>query len=701
MLVAPTLRSRSLQSFGFDIHNNTTTTANFDFDFSLDTDIDVADVSAQSIESSPHSAQSMLSSSANSASHFSLFGGDVPTAAIPRRTPGAFSYLSTFDDAAAAAASLCIDRSPEPMHSDHHWLPTTHGQLTPKSASRVPSHHHRESSLSSLGSAGPASPYTQTTSNPHIALPDSASDGFHDAGYQDPVAPALYHVPGKPANGDAFFPGSHGLPHLGGGNPLGEPTFPGGQRQGSDRGLRLLPDFPIGHARSNPMSVASSTSNDSPATPSLDEADDRRRIREHPAATLYLDEYSPPLLVGAAFAAAPPKFNRTMTDVYGDELYSPNFTIASASPPQSSHVAVAHGSDLFAQRLHAANTQHVNATHSPVSAAPRGRSPFQQGSPLARLQHDFSAKPQSHPGMRFAGPAHHHQQQQQQQQRADRGAHAMRRHVSSQPAEADGIKTISPKDAVLEFHAAEGDSNYPLFPQQESSHFDVNLGGAMGHAGEPYDSHPPVVSQAAAPPFQYVASHLPSGIHVPHQYPFVAHSRPQAPEAAAAMRQVLNSPSSTVSDPAHVPSPPKPAGASADGGTYTCTYHGCTLRFETPTLLQKHKREGHRQAHGLSGSRRPEGGMTAGLLTSQAGPHRCDRINPSTGKPCNTIFSRPYDLTRHEDTIHNARKQKVRCNMCAEEKTFSRADALTRHYRVCHPDVDFPGKHRRRGGGSG
>jgi uncharacterized Zn-finger protein len=91
-------------------------------------------------------------------------------------------------------------------------------------------------------------------------------------------------------------------------------------------------------------------------------------------------------------------------------------------------------------------------------------------------------------------------------------------------------------------------------------------------------------------------------------------------------------------------------------------------------------------------------GMTSSLLNSQAGPHRCDRINPSTGKPCNTIFSRPYDLTRHEDTIHNAKKQKVHCNLCTEEKTFSRADALTRHYRVCHPDVELPGKHRRRGG---
>jgi uncharacterized Zn-finger protein len=83
---------------------------------------------------------------------------------------------------------------------------------------------------------------------------------------------------------------------------------------------------------------------------------------------------------------------------------------------------------------------------------------------------------------------------------------------------------------------------------------------------------------------------------------------------------------------------------------------------------------------------------------SQTGPHKCDRINPTTGKSCNVVFSRPYDLTRHEDTIHNIRKQKVRCALCTEEKTFSRADALTRHMRVVHPEVDFPGKHRKRGG---
>jgi hypothetical protein len=39
---------------------------------------------------------------------------------------------------------------------------------------------------------------------------------------------------------------------------------------------------------------------------------------------------------------------------------------------------------------------------------------------------------------------------------------------------------------------------------------------------------------------------------------------------------------------------------------------------------------------------------------------------------------------------------KVRCHLCTEEKTFSRNDALTRHMRVVHPDVDWVGKQKKR-----
>jgi uncharacterized Zn-finger protein len=77
---------------------------------------------------------------------------------------------------------------------------------------------------------------------------------------------------------------------------------------------------------------------------------------------------------------------------------------------------------------------------------------------------------------------------------------------------------------------------------------------------------------------------------------------------------------------------------------------------------------------------------------SQSGPHICERIDITTGKPYYGTFSRPYGLTRHEDTIHNPLKKKVCCTICIKEKTFSRADALTRHMRVLYPEVDFPGR---------
>lgn len=275
------------------------------------------------------------------------------------------------------------------------------------------------------------------------------------------------------------------------------------------------------------------------------------------------------------------------------------------------------------------------------------------------------------------------------------------RQAMSQPQTAGTPQTISPQDAVLEFNDADDSNNFPLFPQQETSSFDANQLSKANNQANNFGGLSLDTSFDS-----YMASQLPSGLQqMPQQYPFVAKQHRQQPSVSSGSNVSYSvssrfGSSASASPDSAATSPRRPDGVRAEGGTYTCTYHGCTQRFETPSALQKHKREGHRQAHGLNGLRRPENPttVTSNFFNTQAGPHKCERINPSTGKPCNTVFSRPYDLTRHEDTIHNARKQKVRCDVCTEEKTFSRADALTRHYRVCHPDLEFPGKHRRRGG---
>lgn len=74
--------------------------------------------------------------------------------------------------------------------------------------------------------------------------------------------------------------------------------------------------------------------------------------------------------------------------------------------------------------------------------------------------------------------------------------------------------------------------------------------------------------------------------------------------------------------------------------------------------------------------------------------HHCDQINPANGQPCNKRFTRPYDLIRHQETIHASVKKIFRCVICegrfnggtgnGKSKTFSRGDALSRHIKVKH-----------------
>jgi hypothetical protein len=260
--------------------------------------------------------------------------------------------------------------------------------------------------------------------------------------------------------------------------------------------------------------------------------------------------------------------------------------------------------------------------------------------------------------------------------------------------------TISPKDAVLnDFNEGE---DHGL---QMSYQPDFNLSDSMLRQDNRFPSAPsfPAMdaftqfNQAPAPSQQFFPNQPQQSRRESQQHNSLLHHTPEFPASLphfeSTQSEVYHDLTSPTLSKTAVPVQ-RPQNTSADSGTYTCTYHGCTQRFESPAKLQKHKREAHRQTT-------PGGhmvGRDGSSRNSQAGPHKCDRINPSTGKPCGSIFSRPYDLTRHEDTIHNARKQKVRCHLCTEEKTFSRNDALTRHMRVVHPEVDWPGKQRRRGG---
>ncbi|KAG5359578.1 Zinc finger protein [Yarrowia sp. C11] len=69
---------------------------------------------------------------------------------------------------------------------------------------------------------------------------------------------------------------------------------------------------------------------------------------------------------------------------------------------------------------------------------------------------------------------------------------------------------------------------------------------------------------------------------------------------------------------------------------------------------------------------------------SEGRVHLCEHVD-SSGSPCGKVFSRPYDLIRHQDTIHAAVRKTYKCEHCGDDsKTFSRMDALSRHIRVKH-----------------
>lgn len=555
---------------------------------------------------------------------------------------------------------------------------------TPRQTGR---YHKRLSSASSVNTTGPPSPHDHSSPFCHIANTESAN--FSPLENFDCASTPLQSTFSK------------SLP-----TPVGTPTSnsfmqPGYQNAASAQDNQRYSASAMGRIHSGtgddsaapfefsaPPSASSMTHN-SPATPltnydaDYDEKNFSRgeNIHSDMDSSRRMGEYLP-FDSGYPQSAA---FSQAMQDVFPDQMYSTpasqNFSHPSQPnmPHTSSHLSPYRTMNLFANRLQAANQDHISQrTNSPVTAIVRERSPFKPYNNNNNIQN--------------LGRASH-----------QNPMTAMTQAMMGQPQAPTAPKSVSPKELMLEDPEVDDADTTPLFPQR-------------------FDQPPSFVNripEANLPPFSdqngmFNSQQFPAPpMQVPQQYPFVSSRRRQPSDQSNESDQVPEFPAHMISMETTMEEGPsessqrsnhqqatsqiqRPGDTSSDSGTYTCTYHGCTLRFESPAKLQKHKRESHRQTSPSTGpASAPAGPTDLGLRNSQAGPHKCARINPSTGKPCNSIFSRPYDLTRHEDTIHNARKQKVRCHLCAEEKTFSRNDALTRHMRVVHPDVDWPGKTRR------
>ncbi|KAL8854749.1 MAG: hypothetical protein Q9221_000532 [Calogaya cf. arnoldii] len=454
------------------------------------------------------------------------------------------------------------------------------------------------------------------------------------------------------------------------------------------------------------------------------------------------------------------KLNRTMSDIYQDELYNPSLN--TCAPPQQMQQKIPpenllspQKNSVFSDLFQAAQSGHVSArSASPATSITRERSPFAPASPYANER--FSHSTPSSPGpARLSSAAHL-----REQQKAEADARVLAEH---QPRASDFVPppTISPKEVALDYNnEAEEDAKMPLLKQdkrenqhsafasttpnlsqsdvddntsersysnmaprrQRGSNFAASTASGQSGSGSTFTFMPPSVPQMPTTTYPFLSHHM-----LRRQSSSIRSTTDQAPEFPAQLTSMEssvseNAPSENMNRPEFTssaestqrsPSSPglqRPSDTSAASGSYSCTSPDCAARFENAAKLQKHRREAHRNSppRPIAGppstsSTTPTSATTPSASSSsahrnqQAGPHKCERINPSTGKPCMTIFSRSYDLTRHEDTIHSNRKAKVRCHLCTEEKTFSRNDALTRHMRVVHPDVDFPGKTKRRG----
>jgi hypothetical protein len=75
-----------------------------------------------------------------------------------------------------------------------------------------------------------------------------------------------------------------------------------------------------------------------------------------------------------------PKLDRTMADIFGDQLYDPTFQITPTARPELSQGQETAGSNIFQQRLMAANQHHEGESRA---ASLCSRSPFRTASPLA------------------------------------------------------------------------------------------------------------------------------------------------------------------------------------------------------------------------------------------------------------------------------------------------------------------------------
>jgi 26S proteasome regulatory subunit N4 len=266
-----------------------------------------------------------LFNNVNLTSNIFTFGGDEPL----------FDYPP-------AQYNTSPSRLPMQADQSNSWF--SHGQLTPTSTTRA---HHRESSLSSLGSAGPSSPYTANTSNPQVA-----GEIYHDFNdFQQNSSKPLTPIH-TPLQENFITPQYQNFYHSSNlAYSMAQESLP--------KPLGTTDLIPAPELISNPSRRTMAVASDS-STP---QSSDDQKNGENSSNEFWSNSH---LLFPHSGYRQMPKLDRTMTDIYSDELFNPNFQITSAPLSTSIRATpVSPQNDVFSQTLEC--LEHANPSHDPIS----------------------------------------------------------------------------------------------------------------------------------------------------------------------------------------------------------------------------------------------------------------------------------------------------------------------------------------------
>jgi hypothetical protein len=235
-----------------------------------------------------------------------------------------------------------------------------------------------------------------------------------------------------------------------------------------------------------------------------------------------------------------------MSDIYQDELFIPASASTTSAPLQTRQTPITNKALLspyrtvFSERLQAANNSHLTArSQSPASTISRQRSPFREGSPYAGSVDIWQSV--------FAAGKTWLCSSDQRATKAQADALALAQHQPSLD-DMSTPKTISPKDAVLEYHESEEDANTPLFPQNnsaiqygptqysgssnlpESTQSDIDdstteqgynsMATSRRQSSSNYSTSSGALQSGST--FNFVPPSVPGSVHMPQQYPFIA-----------------------------------------------------------------------------------------------------------------------------------------------------------------------------------